>query len=218
VSNRLRAVALISSALIVAGCSGSDDDRAGAPIVQIGAPGVTNRVLTDDELDALTVPAHTLADVAFVHGMIAHHQQALVMTALVEERTDRTDLPLLAERMDVSQRDEMAQMEQWLAARDVQLPEGEDHAAHTGLMPGMLTPEQLDALAAAEGEDFDRLFLESMITHHLGAVQMVEELLTGGFGGQEPQVFQLAQHIEADQQVEIARMRTLLAELEQEGS
>jgi uncharacterized protein (DUF305 family) len=119
--------------------------------------------------------------------------------------------------MEVSQRDEMAQMEQWLAERKVQLPEGDDHAAHTGLMPGMLTPEQLDALAAARGDDFDRLFLQSMITHHLGAVEMVEELLTGGFGGQESQVFQLAQHIGSDQQVEIARMRSLLAELEEQG-
>ena len=212
-SYRWRTVAVVVAALAMAGCSGGDGESSGAPVVQLGAPGATNRVLTDAEAGAITVPAHTVADVAFVHGMLAHHQQALEMTAMVDARTDRTDLPLLAERMDVSQRDEMAQLEQWLDERDVELPDGDDHAAHTGRMPGMLSPEELDALRAAGGERFERLFLESMIRHHLGAVQMVEELLTDGYGGQEPQVFQLAQHIASDQQVEIARMTSLLAEL-----
>ena len=80
-------------------------------------------------------------------------------------------------------------------------------------MPGMLTAEQLAQLEASRGADFDALFLQYMIAHHEGAVAMVERLLTEGFGGQEPQVFQLAQHVESDQQVEIARMKRLLAEL-----
>ena len=80
-------------------------------------------------------------------------------------------------------------------------------------MPGMLTAEQLAALAAASGEEFDTLFLQSMIGHHEGAVIMVETLLGQGLGGQEPQLFQIAQGIESDQQVEIARMKSLLVEL-----
>ena len=211
----IAAVTAVSLLVVPIGCSGSDDDDAApdASIVQLGAPGGTNRELTDKEGAALEVPSFTQADVDFVHGMIAHHQQALAMTALVSEQTEHDDIPLLAERMDVSQRDEIELMERWLDERDVQLPEGDDHAAHIGPMPGMLTPEELDALNDAAGPEFDRLFLESMIRHHQGAVVMIETLLTGGEGGQESEIFQMAQHMEADQQVEISRMLALLAEL-----
>jgi uncharacterized protein (DUF305 family) len=77
----------------------------------------------------------------------------------------------------------------------------------------MLTPQELAELEAARGTDFDRLFLQYMIRHHEGAVAMVEELLTEGRGGQESEVFQLAQHVAMDQQVEISRMKQLLTEL-----
>ncbi|HEX7189634.1 MAG TPA: DUF305 domain-containing protein, partial [Actinomycetes bacterium] len=157
------------------------------------------------------------ADVAFVQNMIPHHEQALVMTALVADRTASSDLPLLAERMDISQRAEISQLEAWLDSHG-------DHAAgshgghashgddHGELMPGMLTEPELSRLESASGRTFDRLFLQLMIRHHEGAVLMVGDLLAQG-GGQEPSVFQLAQHIDADQRVEIARMRSLLADL-----
>ena len=213
------ATAIAAAALlaIAVGCSAGDDTDdavADASIVQLGPPGGTNRELTPEEAAELDAPSFTQADVDFVHGMIAHHQQALEMTALVPERTERDDLPLLAERMDVSQRDEIALMERWLDERDVQLPEGDDHATHTGPMPGMLTPDELQALRDTHGPAFDQLLLESMIRHHQGAVVMVETLITGGEGGQESEIFQLAQNMEADQQVEISRMLALLAELE----
>jgi uncharacterized protein (DUF305 family) len=205
-------------ALALAGCASDDDDAAGstAPVVQVGAPGVTNRELTPEEVAALETPGYTDADVAFVQAMIHHHQQALDMTVLVADRAERSDLSQLAERMDVSQRDEIAQLEAWLVERGEAVPgDHDDHDANgaTELMPGMLTAEQLAHLEGATGADFDALFLQYMIAHHEGAVMMVEQLLTEGFGGQEPQVFQLAQHIEADQQVEIARMKSVLAEL-----
>ena len=70
------------------------------------------------------------------------------------------------------------------------------------LMLGMLTDEQLAQLKNATGADFDQLFLQSMIYHHEGALLMVDELLTGGLGCQEPGIFQLAQHIDSDQRIE----------------
>ncbi len=214
-----RAAAVVLLALTSAACSSDDDDAAAvptaaAPVVQIGAPGATNRELAPDEVAELETPGYTDADVAFVQGMIHHHQQALTMTALVAARAGRSDLPQMAERMDVSQRDEIAQLEAWLAERGEDVPDA--HGAHgdaVDLMPGMLTAEQLAHLEAARGADFDELFLQYMVVHHEGAVMMVEQLLTAGLGGQEPQVFQLAQHVESDQQVEIARMKSLLAEL-----
>jgi uncharacterized protein (DUF305 family) len=210
-----RIVALFVAAALAAGCSSDGDDTEGtAPVVQLGGPGETNRVLTGEETDQLAGPAYTDADVAFVHGMIAHHEQALAMTALVEARAERDDLDLLAERMDVSQRDEIVQLETWLSDRDedVALDDGA-HVAHDELMPGMLTAEEFAQLEDARGDEFDRLFLQYMIRHHEGAVAMVEQLLTEGRGGQESQMFQLAQHIEVDQQVEIARMKQVLSEV-----
>lgn len=208
---------LVSAACVLAlvACSGDDEqpaDTAGsdAPIVQLGAPGERNRVLTPQEASELPVPSFTQADVEFVQMMLAHHAQALEMTAMVESRTTSDDLPLLAKRMDVSQRDEIALMQQWLEDRNQPAAMSPDH----GHMPGMLTPEQIARLSEAEGAEFDTLFLQSMIHHHEGAIVMVEELLTGGEGGQETQVFQLAQHIDSDQRVEISRMKQLLADRE----
>jgi uncharacterized protein (DUF305 family) len=115
--------------------------------------------------------------------------------------------------MDIGQTDEIAQLENWLTDRGEDVPGEHAHhgAGHDEKMPGMLTAEQLADLAAARGDAFDTLFLRSMIHHHEGAVLMVEQLLAGGKGGQESQVFQLAQHMDSDQRVEIARMRSMLA-------
>lgn len=155
------------------------------------------------------------ADVRFLQHMIPHHAQALAMTSLVPSRTTRTDIRMIAERITVSQRDEIATMQRWLEARDVAVPPVDTadavHAAarHAG-MAGMLTPEQLHQLAAARGPEFDRLFLTFMIQHHRGAVAMVAELLAAG-GAQEPQLFGIASEVESDQLMEIARMERILA-------
>ena len=154
-------------------------------------------------------PRYTAADVRFVQGMIPHHAQALEMTALVEARTSRDDLRLMAQRITVSQQDEIAQMQRWLRARGQPLPDA--HAHHAGhLMPGMLTPEEMARLAAASGAAFDRLFLELMIRHHEGALAMVGELFAAQGAAQESETYTLASDVDADQRMEIARMRALL--------
>jgi uncharacterized protein (DUF305 family) len=207
----LAALALV----VVAGCSSDDDEPDAPPVVQLGPPGETGTPLTEDEIAELDDAQYTEADVAFVQGMIPHHAQALVMTELVAERSGRNDLPLLAERMDVSQRDEIVLLEQWLEERGEDVPDasaGHDHGDGE-LMPGMLTDDDVARLEAASGRAFDELFLQYMIRHHEGALVMVAELLSGDEGGQESAVFQLAQHIDSDQSVEIARMKSLLAEI-----
>ena len=80
-------------------------------------------------------------------------------------------------------------------------------------MPGMLTPEQLEELAAARGSDFDRLFLEYMIQHHKGAVSMVRDLFATDGAAQDDFVFKLASDIHVDQATEIARMELMLEAL-----
>lgn len=208
-AHRLAPVVVLAT--VLAGCTGDPEDR--SRLVQLGAPGESNRELTQAELDDLSAPEHTDADVAFVQGMIPHHRQALQMTAMVPERSTREDMRALTRRMEVAQADEIAQLERWLTERGEDVPG--PHAQHGNghrLMPGMLTADELDHLRAARGPAFETLFLQYMIRHHEGAVIMVEQLLTGGFGGQEPQVFQLAQHIDSDQRVEISRMKSLLAQ------
>jgi uncharacterized protein (DUF305 family) len=155
---------------------------------------------------------YTAADVRFMQHMIAHHAQALEMTALVPERTPSQDVRLVAERMEVSQRDEIATMQRWLRDRGHAVPDAHaHHAAEHAAMPGILSAEEMRGLAAARGAEFDRLFLERMIRHHEGALVMVRELMAAPGAGQEPATFQIAAEVESDQRAEIARMRSLLA-------
>jgi uncharacterized protein (DUF305 family) len=160
---------------------------------------------------------HTAADADFVRHMIGHHAQALEMTKLVPSRGSRDDLKLLAQRIDVSQQDEIALMRQWLRRRGEALPaaDAHHHAAmgHGQLMPGMLNAAELDRLAKASGNEFDRLFLEYMIRHHEGAIAMVRTLFSTPGAVQETETYRFATDVEADQRAEIARMRTLLARL-----
>ena len=153
-------------------------------------------------------PGYTAADVRFMQHMIAHHAQALEMTRLVPERTTRQDIRMIAERIEVSQRDEIAAMERWLRARGQEVPGHAHGDAHAG-MPGMATDAEMAQLAAARGDAFDRLFLRYMIRHHEGALVMVRELFASPGAGQEGEIFGLASEVEADQRSEIARMRSL---------
>ncbi len=158
---------------------------------------------------------YTAADVEFMQGMIGHHAQALLMAEMVPERTERQDFHLMAERIRLSQETEIEQMSRWLSQRGEKVPEAGAHShtamGHGELMPGMLTEAELNRLRAASGAEFERLFLELMIKHHEGALQMVRELYATPGAGQEPELFILASDVDADQTAEIRRMRAMLA-------
>lgn len=196
---------------VVSGCTGNDDAE-GPVTVQPGAPGEPGQVLEGQA----PVPDHPYspADVRFLQAMIPHHAQALRMTGLVADRTEREDLALFAQRIEITQAGEITQMEDWLEARGEQADAaaGHDHHHDDEPMPGMLTEEQFAALAAATGTEFDRRFLELMIHHHEGALIMVDELRASG-GGQPAEISQLATHIDVEQRIEIDRMEDLLADL-----
>ena len=209
-----RALATAACVLALVGCTSDPSDESGdAPVVQLGGPSESNRTLSDDEAAGITAPTYTDADVAFVQGMIAHHRQALEMTAMVERGTESRDMRALSKRMNVGQTDEIRQLEIWLKDRGEDVPDAQTQhgAGHAELMPGMLTAEELAQLRSARGRRFETLFLQYMIRHHEGALVMVEQLLGGGRGGQESQVFQLAQDMDSDQRVEISRMKRELA-------
>jgi uncharacterized protein (DUF305 family) len=121
------------------------------------------------------------------------------------------DLQLMAQRIAVSQQDEMVMMQRWLRDRGEEVPAADARHHHHGeAMPGMLTAEEMARLSAATGPEFDRLFLELMIRHHEGALTMVATLLGTPGAGQETQIFQFASDVDADQRAEIARMRGVL--------
>ena len=209
--NSALAAALV--ALACAGCGGDDEPSAGETtpnIVQPGAPGQPSRTLTPEELEDIPETKYTAADVAFMQGMIHHHAQAIRMTNLVPARSRRQGVELLARRMDISQTDEITQIRRWLRARGekAQPP----HGAGGMRLPGMLSEPELKRLAAARGAAFDRLFLTSMIRHHQGALKMVADLYASG-GGAEPELGVVVRHVDSDQQVEISRMQTELAQL-----
>jgi uncharacterized protein (DUF305 family) len=148
--------------------------------------------------------------------MIGHHAQALEMVALLRTRTNRDDMRLLARRIELSQEDEIGLMRRWLEVRGEQVPDAHaHHAAGATLMPGMLTPDEMGRLEAATGKEFDRLFLESMVKHHEGALVMVSELFANPGAAQESDIFSFATDIDADQRIEIARMGAMLRELQQ---
>jgi uncharacterized protein (DUF305 family) len=157
--------------------------------------------------------------------MISHHAQALAMANLAATHAADPSVRTLAARIHNAQTDEIALMQSWLQRRGQEAPalhrdgwrvmvHGE-HAAHDthAAMPGMLTEQQLEALAAARGATFDRLFLSSMIEHHEGAVTMVNALFATDGAAQDETVFKFASDVQVDQTTEVARMRLMLAAL-----
>jgi uncharacterized protein (DUF305 family) len=188
------------------------DVGGGPPIVQPGAPGQATRTISARNATDLSQVQFSAADVQFMQGMIGHHAQALEMAALLAERTRRDDMRLLAKRIEVSQADEIQMMRRWLEARGQDVPGPHaHHAPGAPLMPGMLTPAEMTRLADARGDAFDRLFLELMIKHHEGALTMVKDLYSRPGAGQESEIFAFASDVDADQRMEIDRMRGMIA-------
>ena len=154
-----------------------------------------------------------------MQGMIMHHAQAVEMTALIESQTENKDLRLLGARISKSQSGEIKFMKRWLEARGEpasppqhEMPGHDMSSHHHMLMPGMLTPKQMDALKEAKGAEFDRLFLTGMIQHHNGALIMVEDLFDTAGAGQDAELFNFATDVDSGQRAEIKIMQTMLGE------
>lgn len=148
------------------------------------------------------------------------------MVALMDGRTQNKEVRLLGAKIRHSQADEMEFMRRWLtirgeatemsmskpaAAADPHAHHGAGAAkSHEMLMPGMLTPAQMKALAAAKGDEFDKLFLSGMIQHHEGALTMVKELVGEAGTAQDAELFNFASDVDSGQRAEIKIMQTLL--------
>ena len=203
------AIALIGVAGTAVGATGD------VPIVQPGAPGEANRQLSAEQAVDIARTSHSPDDTKFMQDMIPHHNQAVQMSALVADRTNRPAILDVAGRIDASQQDEIEFMQRWLRERGEDVPDPTaHHAMHMDHeMAGMASPEQMAELATLEGTEFDRLFLQLMIPHHEGAITMVEELLEQPGAAYDPILYEFAADIVNDQAAEIERMNALLASL-----
>ncbi len=182
------------------------------PIIQPGAPGQPSRQLSVEEASDLASLTFSEGDVKFMQGMISHHAQALEMSELVEQRTNREAMELMSQRIALSQEDEIEMMQDWLRERDLMVPEvGAHNMESHAMMPGMATAEEMAELEAASGPEFDALFLQLMIKHHKGALTMVEELLDQRGSAQDSVLFAFTSDVTADQASEIDRMNAMLA-------
>lgn len=209
------------SALTAAACSsndhgdmdmGSGDDLPGSsmPHDDMGA-GMTGSTST------ISVPADAAfnaIDVAFAQGMIPHHAQAVEMAELALAISTDPTVRALAEKVKAAQDPEITLMASWLEAwgqpvPDRNAPMGHDSTSSGGMMMfGMMSDDDMARLGAASGAEFDRMFLEMMIRHHEGAIQMAQQELTDG---KYPPAKDLARAIIAAQQAEIDQMRALLS-------
>ncbi|GAB2524659.1 DUF305 domain-containing protein [Nocardiopsis aegyptia] len=234
----MRRLALAAgTALVLLGasaCTGAEEPVSGN-VIAPGAPGESASPATAEQIAALAEEqGHNEADVFYLVNMIEHHRQALEMTDLVAERYERDGIERIADRISAAQGPEITAMESWLE-ENVFGParENEAHQNFCGLegdgthhdesgdvptcqlevdhddMPGMATEEELDDLAAAEGDAFDQLFVELMTTHHEGAVTMAEEVLEEG---KDHTVLRMANDVIAEQNADISRMAEVLEE------
>ena len=197
-----------------------------APIVQPGAPGKRSRTISPP---AASNQKPADADVSFMQGMIHHHAQAVEMVDLLRTRSRNKKLQALGNRISISQTDEMKYMKLWLEDRGQPAPMAHGPMDHSAMghdmkgmagmgmstmpmMPGMLTPAQMRALAKASGPAFDRLFLTGMIQHHTGALIMVEDLFDTASAGQDNVLYDFATDVDNTQRAEIEIMKNMLKE------
>lgn len=194
---RALAAVLLTAALLGAACSGDDDSTASAPE------------------GSSAEEAHNDADVQFAQDMIVHHRQAIEMAQLAPDRAATEEVRDLASRIEAAQAPEIEEMTAWLEewGEDVPAAEdtedmGADDMEGMGSSGAMMSSEDMTSLEEASGPEFDRLFMELMIVHHEGAIEMAEaEIEDGSY----PDAIAVAEEIVATQQGEIDEMNELLS-------
>ena len=152
------------------------------------------------------------ADVTFATDMIPHHQQAVEMAELATDRAQSPEVQQLAEDIERAQGPEIETMTQWLKNWGQETPSGSmDHGdmghGDSQEMPGMMDEAEMTQLVKSDGATFDQMFLQMMVEHHEGAIQMAR---TEQANGENADAVALAEQIESDQEAEIAKMEHLL--------
>jgi uncharacterized protein (DUF305 family) len=194
----LTVAALGAAALALAGCGQSEEPAPAADTT--AAPTVTDGAAAFND-----------GDVEFVQGMIPHHDQALQMADIALDPTVGAggEVRALAEEVRAAQDPEIELMTRWLNewGQPMHMDTSDGHDMSS--MEGMMSDADMEALAAARGDDFDRMWLEMMIRHHEGAIATAE---TAKAEASNPEVIELANEVIVAQQAEIDRMDALLRE------
>ena len=199
------------AAVAVAGGNGKGNGK--------GKPSATTTTSTTTT-DAPPPPPSSANEAAadFVRMMVPHHHQALVLRRLAPDRTTSSDLLALAGRIDVEQTVEITTMQQWQAQNG--FDETDPESAYMMMMQdpmmiemmGMATQAELDQLETLSGTAFDKLFLQLMIDHHQGAIDMCVQVMTHG---QEPVLQSMANEMLTTQSTQIFQMQAMLTEIDQ---
>lgn len=196
-TRKLRIGAVVLAGFITLGaltaCSITVPDNGG-----MGGNGMMNG--NDSDTDYAVTEEFGSVDIMFAQMMIPHHEQAIEMSTLAETRTTNPELLALAAGIKAAQAPEIEQMKAWLAVSG-----GSDMDHEMGDM-GMLDEAEMTALAAAKGAAFDTLYLEGMISHHLGAIDMAQMILSSA----NPEVKKLGENVVSTQRTEIDQMREML--------
>ena len=196
--------ALVAGTLLLAGCADDSSDTAH------DGPMMGNSDTSDSGSDGAEGSFND-TDVAFARDMIPHHQQAIQMARLADGQAEDSRVLDLAGRIEAAQQPEIETLSDWLEDWDADPGHMDDGMGGMGGdMGGMMSEQDMHSLMNATGADFDRLFLEQMIVHHEGAVEMAEAEISGG---QNAQAIELAESIRDGQTAEIAEMEQLLTEL-----
>ena len=200
-----------------------------APILQPGSPGESTKEISAEKASDIANSSYTTADVYFMQGMIVHHEQALTMSRMAPQRTNSKAIIDLAGRIEGSQEDEIQFMVSWLKDRDedtnyemkhMDMHHDMDHTKHHSMghdmhhgmhkMAGMASPLQLKNLEISKSADFDRLFLQLMIAHHDGAIEMVDHLKEQPGSRYDQLLSEFVSDLVNDQAIEIERMNRIL--------
>ncbi|RPF28235.1 DUF305 domain-containing protein [Georgenia muralis] len=205
------AAGALALTLVLTACGGSADEADSGG----GATTQDTTAQTTTEPEEQSEEAHNDADTAFAQMMIVHHEGAIEMADLAVERADSEEVRSLAEGISAAQGPEIEEMTSWLEGwgEDV-TPMGDMEGMEemdSGMdMDGMDQEGAMAELDQLSGADFDRRFLELMIAHHEGAIEMAELQRAEG---ENPAALELADRIVQDQQAEITEMEQMLQDL-----
>ncbi len=200
----------LASALLLGACGGSDTSSGSMPGMQPNAPAA----------GAAQTAGHNTDDMTFVQQMIPHHTEALNMAKLVSSRSTNAKVVDLASRIEKGQDPEIQKMQGWLGSWGASMPgmstgsmpgmsDGSMPGMSGGSMPGMMSDADMKMLEQAKGAEFDKMWLDMMVKHHQGAVEMAKTELGKGASAEAKA---LAQSIIDAQQAEITEMQGLLTQ------
>ncbi|MTD56564.1 DUF305 domain-containing protein [Amycolatopsis pithecellobii] len=194
-------MSIAATGLVLAGCSNGD-----------GSPHNGMSMMSSSAAPA-PASAHNAADVTFAQAMIPHHQQAIEMAGLAASRSSNPKVKDLASRIQSAQDPEIQQMQTWLTQWGAapsgmpSMPEMNHGSMPGASMPGMMTDTDMQKLQQAGGAQFDKMFLQMMVHHHQGAVEMAKTELAQG---SNTDAKALARRIIDSQTAEITEMQQLL--------